>query len=105
MTEDGYEVIEMPLPAVITVVKEINEPRFPSIKGKLRAKKAEITVWTTDDINADKELCGLKGSPTQVMKTFVPVHDIESEMIDGDPEEQAKKLTDKMLSMQFMTSK
>jgi electron transfer flavoprotein beta subunit len=43
MTEDGYEIIEMPLPAVITVVKEINEPRLPSIKGKLKAKKAEVT--------------------------------------------------------------
>ncbi|MCX7748985.1 MAG: electron transfer flavoprotein subunit beta/FixA family protein [Clostridia bacterium] len=105
LTEDGYEVIEMPLPAVITVVKEINEPRLPSIKGMMRAKKATVTVWTADDIGADKSLCGLKGSPTQVVKTFVPVHDIASEMIDGTPSEQAKKLADKLLSMQFMTCK
>ncbi len=101
MTEDGYEVVEMPLPAVITVVKEINEPRLPSIKGMMRAKKAVINVWTADDINADKNLCGLKGSPTQVVKTFVPVHDIQSEMIEGEPGEQAKKLAEKLLSMQF----
>ena len=101
MTEDGYEVIEMPLPAVITVVKEINEPRLPSIKGMMRAKKAVITVWTADDINADKNLCGLKGSPTQVVKTFVPVHDVNSEMIEGTPQEQAEKLADKLMSMQF----
>jgi electron transfer flavoprotein beta subunit len=103
MTEDGYEVIEMPLPALITVVKEINEPRLPSIKGKLRAKKAEVNVWTADDINADKERCGLKGSPTQVIKTFVPVHDIQSEMIEGEPCEKAAKLAEKLLSMQFTT--
>lgn len=105
LTEDGYEVIEMPLPALITVVKEINEPRLPSIKGMMRAKKAVVNVWTADDIRADKSLCGLKGSPTQVVKTFVPVHDIQSEMIEGTPEQQARKLADKLLSMQFMTCK
>ena len=103
MTEDGYEVIEMPLPAVITVVKEINEPRLPSIKGMLRSKKTVINVWTADDINADKNLCGLKGSPTQVVRTFVPVHDVKSEMIVGEPCEQAKNLADKLMTMKFKT--
>jgi len=102
MTENGYEVIEMPLPAVITVVKEINEPRLPSIKAKLRAKKAEIKVWTAEDVNADKSKCGLNGSPTQVIKTFVPVHEVESEMIEGTPEEQAKKLADKLMAAHFL---
>lgn len=101
MTEDGYEVIEMPLPAVITVVKEINEPRLPSLKGKMRAKKTEVNVWTADDIGADKALCGLNGSPTQVVKTFVPEHDVDSEIIGGTPEEQAGTLARKLLSMQF----
>lgn len=101
MTEDGYEVVEMPLPAVITVVKEINEPRLPSIKNMMRAKKAVVNVWTADDIGADKNLCGLKGSPTQVVRTFVPIHDISSEMIEGDAVQQAAKLADKLLAMQF----
>lgn len=104
MTEDGYEVIEMTLPAVITVVKEINEPRLPSLKGMMRAKKAVVNVWTADDIGADKELCGLKGSPTQVITTFVPVHDVQSEMIEGEPTDQAKRLAEKLLTMQFETS-
>ena len=95
----------MPLPALITVVKEINTPRLPSIKGMLRAKKTVITVWTADDINADKSRCGSKGSPTQVVKTFVPVHDIKSEMIEGTPVEQAGKLADRLMSMQFQTCK
>ena len=103
MTDDGYEVIEMTLPAVITVVKEINEPRLPSIKGMMRAKKAVVNVWTADDIGADEELCGLKGSPTQVVKTFVPVHNVNSEMIEGDPSEQAKRLAKLLMSMQFET--
>jgi electron transfer flavoprotein beta subunit len=104
MTDDGYEVIEMPLPAVITVVKEINEPRLPSIKGMMRAKKAVVTVWTADDISANKEQCGLKGSPTQVVRTFIPVHDKKSEMIEGEPPEQAGTLVNKLLSMQFKTA-
>ncbi len=103
MTDDGYEVIEMPLPAVITVVKEINEPRLPSLKSMMRAKKAVVPVWTADDIGADKELCGLKGSPTQVVETFVPVHEVHSEMIEGEPADQAKKLADKLMHMQFKT--
>lgn len=99
LTDDGYEVVEMPLPAVITVVKEINEPRLPSIKGMMRAKKAVINIMTADDVNADKNLCGLKGSPTQVVKTFVPVHEVKSEMIEGNTQEQAVKLADKLLNM------
>ncbi len=105
MTEDGYETIEMSLPAVITVVKEINEPRLPSIKGMMRAKKAVVTVWTADDVEADKNLCGLTGSPTQVVKTFVPVHEVQSEMFTGTPQEQAKCLADKLLTIQFKTCK
>jgi electron transfer flavoprotein beta subunit len=101
MTEDGYEVIELPLPAVITVTKEINEPRLPSIKGMMRAKKAEIKILTAEDIGADKDLCGLKGSPTQVVETFAPVFETRSEMIEGDAAKQAEILAEKLLSMQF----
>lgn len=101
LTDNGYEVIEMPLPAVITVVKEINEPRLPSLKGMMKAKKAQVTLWTADNINADKKLTGLNGSPTQVVKTFVPGHEIESVIFSGTPQEQSKKLVEKLLSMKF----
>jgi electron transfer flavoprotein beta subunit len=92
MTDDGYETISMPLPAVITVVKEINEPRLASLKGMMRAKKAQIPVMGAADIGADPALCGLAGSPTQVVSTFVPRHDANGEMLDGPPEEQAAAL-------------
>ncbi|MEW6107140.1 MAG: electron transfer flavoprotein subunit beta/FixA family protein, partial [Bacillota bacterium] len=72
MTEEGYEVIESPLPALITVVKEINEPRMPSIKGMLRAKKAAITLWTARDLGVDASRVGLAGSPTRVIRVFTP---------------------------------
>jgi len=53
MTEEGYDIIESPLPCVITVVKEINEPRLPSLKGKMRAKKIEIKKLEAKDLDAD----------------------------------------------------
>jgi electron transfer flavoprotein beta subunit len=72
MTEEGYERVQLPLPALLTVVKEINEPRLPSLKGKMRAKSAEIPVWSAEFIGAEPEKCGLKGSPTWVKKVFIP---------------------------------
>lgn len=96
MTEDGYEIVEMTLPAVITVVKEINEPRLPSLKGMLISQKAAIKVWSADDIGADKNKCGLNGSPTRVVRTFIPEHDVECEILSGTIAEKAHKLAEKL---------
>ena len=70
--EDGHDVLRVPLPALFTVVKDINEPRLPSLKGKMKAKKAEITVWGAADLDVDPAELGLDGSPTRVMKIFAP---------------------------------
>lgn len=70
--EGGHEVVEAPLPALVSVVKEINNPRMPNFKGKMAAKKAEIPLLTADDIRADDNKIGLKGSPTRVVKIFRP---------------------------------
>ncbi|MGE5593385.1 MAG: electron transfer flavoprotein subunit beta/FixA family protein [Betaproteobacteria bacterium] len=83
MTEEGYEVIESPLPALITVVKEINEPRMPSIRGMLRAKKAAITTWTAADLGVDPGRVGLVGSPTRVIRVFTPEQRRRGEIIEG----------------------
>ncbi|MBN3037829.1 MAG: electron transfer flavoprotein subunit beta/FixA family protein [Candidatus Omnitrophica bacterium] len=93
MTEEGYERIEVPLPCLFTVVKEINEPRLPSLKGKMKARKAEVISWNSQDIGADPERIGLKGSPTQVIKIFTPPPRKGGEMIQGDTEEVVDKLT------------
>jgi len=100
MIDDGYEIVDMSLPAVITVIKEINTPRLPSIKGLMRAKQAAIQVWNATDINADTSLCGLFGSPTQVVDTFTPKRELTAEMIPGDSGQQAKELVEKLLSRQ-----
>lgn len=93
MTEEGYEVIEGDLPVLISVVKEINEPRLPSLKGKLRAKKAEIMTWNAGDIGADEQLVGLNGSPTQVVKIFSPPPREGGEIFRGEPAEMVEQLT------------
>ncbi len=92
MVEEGYETIEMDLPAVITVVKEINVPRVPSLRGTMKSKTAEIPVWSAADIGAEDEKAGLAGSPTRVVRVFFPQRERRSEMLEGSTEEQVDKL-------------
>ena len=101
ITDDGYEEIEIKLPALITVVKEINMPRLPSIKSMKKAKEAEIEIVTFNDVHADENKAGLKGSPTQVKKTFVPIHDVNSVTIEGGAQEKADKLCEILLSIEI----
>ena len=96
MMEDGYDIIEMPIPSLISVVKEINKPRLPSLKGMMASKKAVITKWTAQDIGAEASKIGLTGSPTQVMKVFTPVARGGGEKLEGSPEEIAQKLVSKL---------
>ncbi|MCJ7645483.1 electron transfer flavoprotein subunit beta/FixA family protein [bacterium] len=96
MMEEGYEVIEMGLPALITVVKEINEPRLPSLKGMMRARKAKIQIWNASDIACEKNRIGQPGSPTIVNRIFTPPPRKGGELLLGDPEEQARKLVENL---------
>lgn len=72
LVEDGSDTIQTKLPVVITVVKEINTPRLPSLRGKRNAKKADLIIWNADDLNLLENEIGLNGSPTQVVKIFSP---------------------------------
>jgi len=96
MIEEGYEVIEMSLPAVITVVKEINVPRLPSLRGLARAKSATIPVWTVGELGADKNMVGLSGSATRVVKIFFPQRVSRSEILQGDLASQVDTLVAKL---------
>lgn len=71
-TDDGYEIIEAVLPAVLTVTKTSFEPRFPTIKSKLAANRATVESITASDMTIDLSKAGLKGSPTKVKKTHTP---------------------------------
>jgi electron transfer flavoprotein beta subunit len=72
LVEDGYETLEVEKPCVLTVVKEAAYPRLPTLRGKQRAKQAELPVWGAVDIDADPAAIGLKGSPTRVVKIETP---------------------------------
>lgn len=90
--EDGFELIKMQLPALLTITKEINEPRLPSIRGILRSREIEVPVWTVDDLDLDHSFIGLDGSPTQVVSVETPKIDVEGEVFTGTAEEQVESL-------------
>jgi electron transfer flavoprotein alpha/beta subunit len=92
LLEEGYARIAARLPIVLTVVKEINEPRLPSLKGKMAARKKEIPVLKAADIEADPERLGLNGSPTQVMKIFTPPKPAGGKKFTGEPAQTVPQL-------------
>jgi electron transfer flavoprotein beta subunit len=96
MVEEGYETIEMALPAVITVVKEINVPRLPSLRGSMKAKSAQIPAWTAADIGVAENKAGIAGSPTRVVKIFFPQRTRKGEMLQGELDEQLDQLVEKL---------
>jgi electron transfer flavoprotein beta subunit len=103
MMEDGRDVLEMDLPAVIAVVKEINEPRTASLKGKMNAKKAEIPKWDGAAIGANMACLGLKGSPTIVAKSFRPPMKTGGTVITGNSaQEKAKILVEKLKELHLI---
>jgi len=72
LVEEGYEMLDAPLPCLVTVVKEIAVPRLPTLKGKIRSREMEIPVLSADDLNVNQDYIGLKGSPTRVVKIDTP---------------------------------
>lgn len=93
MYEHGKQIVTSSLPAVVSVLKDINEPRYPSFIGIRKAGKAVIPVWTLGDIGAS-----LPVKKAEVLAfNNPPVKDVQVEMLEGAPEEQAAKLVDKLL--------
>ena len=96
MVEEGHQVIEMPLPGVITVVKEINVPRLPPLRGLMLSKKAKIPNWSAQELGVDMDKVGLSGSPTRIIKLFHPQKAGGGEILQGDPESQVEQLVEKL---------
>ena len=96
LMDDGYDELAIPLPGLLTVVKEINEPRVPSLKGKMKAKKLVIQTLSADDIGAEPQSIGLPGSTTQVVKVFAPQFKGERAMLEGTIDEQIDQLVEKI---------
>ncbi len=98
-TDDGFEVIETRLPALITATKGLNEPRLPSLMAIMAASKKEIKLVTANDLGGDAGQYGLSGSPTQVVEVFTPEQRTGGIKIDGteNPEAAAKQLVEWLL--------
>jgi len=97
ITEEGYEVIKAPLPVVVSVSNEIGEPRYPTVRGIMAAKRKEPIVWKAADIGVEPFQVGANGSRNRLVKLFQPVHDGKCEFIEGDtPEEAAVKLVERL---------
>jgi electron transfer flavoprotein beta subunit len=96
MTEEGHEVIETTLPAVITVAKEINVPRLPSLRGIMKSKSATIQTWGIKELGADAGKAGLAGSSTQVIKVFFPQRMTKAEILEGTLQERVDKLVERL---------
>jgi len=97
VTADGYEVVEVSLPAVVTVSNEIGEPRYPTIKGIMAAKKTEPITWGPTDIGVEPSQLGISGRHTKILKLFQPVREGKCDIVTGDtPEEAAANLALKL---------
>jgi len=96
--EDGHMVLETKLPVLLTAIKDLNEPRYPSIPGIVKAhREHKILVWNASDVMADPQKIGLPGSPTQVKRSFAPEAKRAAEIIEGDSvEEKVAKLVDRL---------
>ena len=96
-TDEGYEVIEVSLPALFTISHEIGEPRYPTIKGIMAAKKKEPTIWKPADIGVEASQIGVAGRHTKLLKLFQPVREGKCEIVEGEsPEEAAVNLAAKL---------
>ena len=93
-SDEGEATVEVALPAVITVAREAAQLRMPSIAGVRAAEGTEVPVLTAEQAGADPARCGLAGSPTQVVRSFVPERAGEAEAVEGTAAEQAAALVD-----------
>jgi len=91
--EDSYDVLDVPLPCALTVLKDANVPRMASLRGKMAAKRLQIPFTTAADCGADPALLGLAASPTHVVRIFSPPPKTGGEKWEGvEPAEAASRL-------------
>jgi len=103
--EGRHEIVEARLPAVLTVVREINRPRYPTVPMRLKAQVGEVALWDNKVMQLDEETIGLKGSPTQVRRIFSPER-VQGEILgDGtsDPDDVAKLLVDTLVEKDIVS--
>jgi electron transfer flavoprotein alpha/beta subunit len=95
--DDGIETLEAPLPLLLSVSKDINQPRLATLRGRLKAKKAEIKEITNNDLGIDPKEIGLDGSFTRVVKIFEPETHEAGEVVEGTTDELVEAIFSKLL--------
>ena len=102
--EGRHELVEGPLPAMLSVVRELNRPRYPTVPMRLDSRDAKVGVWSNDVLKLDVSSIGLKGSPTWVSRIFSPERDKGEIIGDGvdDPAGTAHLLVDKLMSKDLL---
>lgn len=100
--EDGYETINVKMPVLLTAIKELNEPRYMDIKNIFGVFDKEIKIWTANDIDVDKSLLGLSGSPTKVKKSATKEAKGAGEIIDMQPKEAAEYAINKLKEKHYI---
>jgi electron transfer flavoprotein beta subunit len=103
MVEDGYEVLDLAGPGVLTVVKEVGDPRLPTLRGKQRSRQISIPTWTAADLDVQTDKIGLAGSPTRVVKIMHPSVTRQCEKLIAGDEQSITAAVDRVL--EFLRSK
>src|SRR5512146_154485 len=102
--EGRHEIVEAPLPVLLTVVRELNRPRYPTVPMRLESEAASVQVWNNATLKLDEQGIGLKGSPTWVSRIFSPEREKGELIGDGvnDPEGTARLLVERLLSKDLL---
>lgn len=103
LVEEGYQILDVPLPALITVVKEIAAPRLPTLSGKKRSKVAEIPTFDLTNMDLDPASLGSKGSPTKVVKIETPKVTRGGTVVQATGEHSVKDAVDQLF--EYLKSK
>lgn len=100
--DEGFDVVRLALPGLITVVREVGEPRPPSLKGKMRAKKYEVPRAAAAELGLGEDQVGLAGSFTQVVEVFAPPAAGDRQMIQAPPEEAGRLVIERLVADQII---
>jgi electron transfer flavoprotein beta subunit len=84
VVDDGYEVLEIPLPALITASSGLGEPRYPNMKGIMKAARMNVNIWTAEDIGIDASKLDPSAARVQMLDLFIPVHEGKCEFVEGE---------------------
>ena len=98
LIETGREVMDVELPAVLTVVKEIGDPRLPTLRGKRKARQAEVPRWTPAELDVDAGDLGLTGSPTRVVRIYKPTVARQCEKLSAGDEASAADAVERVVA-------